>query len=57
MREEGGWGQSVIKERKEKFGATRSRKSLLEPSCVQLHCFLLNHLSNCGGAYSFSFNI
>ena len=55
MREEGGWGQSVIKERKEKFGARWSRKSLLEPGSV--HCLLLNQLSNCGGAYSFSFNI
>ena len=34
-----GWGQSVIKERKEKFGARWSRKSLLEPGCVQTALF------------------
>ena len=51
-----GWGQSVIKERKEKFGAIWSRrKSLLEPGCVQ--CLLPNQFSNCGGAYSLCFNI
>jgi len=39
VREVGRWGQSVIKERKEKFGARWSRKSLLEHGCVMCAVF------------------